>query len=176
MTTGAPLARRVTAAGLWPVAVLSAAVVPAFVYVAHAHRGHWTGAAATAFWPAIVVPWAARLWPLMVLPALVGAAGSVRAAHPRAGARLLDGAAAGLLLAFVAGLAALPSWVWLVRLDVGPATAVLAHFGRGWAALVFAALVTGAAAGGTRPAVAVVLGASAGASALAWVWVSAGPP
>jgi hypothetical protein len=164
------MARRATASGTWPLAVLSAAVVPLFVAVAHAHRAQWSGGG-PGYWSEVVVPWAARLWPMLALPPLVGTVAWSGSLPARGWQRALGGVFAGLLPAVVAGLAALPSWIWLARIGAAPVGVILEAYVAGLAALLAGGLAAGLVAAWAPAAAGASVGALLGAAIVGWSWM-----
>jgi len=144
MSLLAPFAGQGTRAGLWGLALVSAALPPICMAVAFAHRAQWPVGDAEP-WGGFIVPLTWRAWGLVMALLLAGFAAGVRPLDPRAGTRVLGALArtgAGLAVALAA---ALPGAVWTVRLGAAPAGAVAVGLAR-------AAL--GAAAGGLGGALA----------------------
>lgn len=159
---------RRAASGLGLLGLLAAAVVPVFAVAATAHRAHWAGVGGESFWSGLLVPWAGRCWAAVILLAVVGWAAGAAPPEPGRGRRMAAGAGLGALAAGLCLLAALPAWVWLLRL--GAADAI---FGRALLAGLVP-LAGGVLAGALGPAAGeaggALVGAAAGAGVLWAVW------
>jgi hypothetical protein len=111
--------------GLRFIAVISAAILPLWMWIASAHLHHWLGGEDLQAWRDFVTPWSARLWGAFMLVSL----GSWTAYMPRA---ILDerriwtsASAVGIIGFVVAGIVAIPGWVWLSHIgDVAGAVVV----------------------------------------------------
>lgn len=169
MTALAATVRR-TGAGLWVLATLAAVIVPGFVEVAAVHRTHWVGVGAGSFWAGFVVPWAARVWSLVVLTALAGWAATAASRHPSGRRRALDGVLGGLTGVAVCLLAALPAWIWLLRLGAAPAGALAQAFALSAAGPLVSGAVAGAAGAALDEAPAALAGAVTGGLVLWSTW------
>ena len=109
------VARR-SGAGLGVLALASACIVPIFVMIASEHRDHWTGVSGAEFWGDFVTPWAGRVWSIAGLILLAGWSAGAAAPTRIRGQGVFHGLLLGLLGGLVYSSAALPGWIWMVRL------------------------------------------------------------
>ena len=147
---------------------LSAAAAPIFIHVAVTHRSHWYGGGAGPYWGSFVLPWTVRIWSLVVLVAVAGWAAGARSEHPVLLKRARRGGIAGAAGAIVAGVAALPSWIWIVRLNVTEPSEFLLQCASGWLAALLGAVTAGAIGAFVPVALAAGLGLATG-GALVWM-------
>lgn len=110
-----PTLRR-SADGLGLLGVLAAAAIPVFAVVASVHRAHWVGVADGGFFGGLLLPWSGRVWAAVLLLAVVGWAAGAAPGEPGRGRRMAVGAGLGAFAAGLCLLAAMPAWVWLMRL------------------------------------------------------------
>lgn len=161
-----PTLRR-SADGLGLLGLLAAATVPVFAVVASVHRSHWAGAADGTFFAGLLLPWAGRVWAAVVLLAVVGWAAGVAPGEPGRGRRMAIGAGLGAFAGALCLLAALPAWVWLLRLGGEGAIGQAALAG-------VIPLVGGPVAGLLGPLIGeaggATVGAAAGAAVLWGLW------
>ncbi|MFN3202236.1 MAG: hypothetical protein ACE366_27780 [Bradymonadia bacterium] len=158
--------RIATSGGLWGVVVISALVLPLYTHAAAVHRTHWFGQTGDV-WRGQVVQTGALIWSILVVLAIAGCVAGWTLVDPRR--RAVRSVALGAWPAFVALLASVPGWIWLVRLgiaDSGQVGDVLAQVGA-------APILTGVVAGAARPWVpmsaAALLGAATGGAFIWWV-------
>jgi hypothetical protein len=154
--------------GLWAVALVAAAVVPAFLHIATLHREYWAGSLGADFWQEAVRPWTARVWAVLGVLILAGFASTAGVASgPVALRRVASGALGGGLGLAVWLVASLPGLVWLARLGVEgiPNTFAIAGL-----ALVVAALVAGMIGAFAEGAPAAAGGAVVGTGVLMLCW------
>ena len=161
------------APGAWALALLSAAIVPLAILAAGAHRSHWAGAHAGAFWPTVVLPCVARAWAVLGAIALAGWASTAGADDPRPGRRLLLGLMAGATGAAIWMGAAAPTWIWLARIEPCPPGELVGLALRAALAPVVAAVIGGGAGGLIGPAGGWI-GGGAAVGILWWGWGSLG--
>lgn len=161
-----PTLRR-SADGLGLLGLLAAAAIPVFAVIASVHRAHWMGVSGAGFFEDLLMPWSGRVWAGVLLLAVAGWASGAAPDEPGRGRRMALGAALGASAAGLCLLAALPAWVWLMRLggEGAPGRAIVAGL---------VPLVGGAVAGFVGPALGEAAGATAGAAvggaALWLVW------
>jgi hypothetical protein len=112
------------------------------------------------------------VWPLLVLPPLVGSAAWGGSLPEGGWRRAAGGALAGALPALLAGLAALPSWIWLARAGAGSIGVVLRGFALGLGVLLTGGVAAGTAAAWLPPAAGAGIGAALGGVLLWWTWAA----
>jgi hypothetical protein len=103
--------------------VLSALIIPVWLWISTTHRSHWSVAIEGDYWINFVVPWGARSWCAIILAAAVGWVAGSAPESPIESRGPLQGLALGVSAAAAVLLGVIPSWSWMA--DLGLTTIAL---------------------------------------------------
>ncbi|MEE2789764.1 MAG: hypothetical protein VX589_20655 [Myxococcota bacterium] len=97
------------------VLVLSAVIIPLWIWISTAHAVHWVGGQLSDTWSALIRPWGGRMWALVIVLAISGWTAWYESIPPLKLSPMVDRLVGAIIVLGLAAAVAAPTWSWLAQ-------------------------------------------------------------